>query len=448
MRREHFTFNASEAAASFETTWGQRSIHRVLQHLHHETWRWDAIADVEIEPLPLRTVARRLVQWIEINPVLRCRVSKESGLVQTVYGTGTVEALLAAKSEAEHILTPARFAERHGRRECPVTIGLVTDDHVVTRVIVSIEHQAVDRWGGRILVDQLRRLLHEGEPGLQIANGQTLSPIDLAMWEQSAEGQSLHRRSVARILEINGFNTDIPSGLPTSGSTISQTGFVYTLKSHALTVALHRLNRQRITPTSALLFAANLTLQRLFDGRVPVLWLVNSNRYDPRWLNYPGNVAQHSPIAGDRLPGDPDRAMRELAQRVISVCRFGRYDVQAFRAETAGDIFLNVMVEKLEAFAAVSAKASASAGVAESIIDWYESDQKFTEPWNTIDLTLSQEGAILLADVRRNLFDHHATCLLLKGIDYVLCQSAVARDESLVRNFDEWFVRASQYFDL
>ncbi|SEK31235.1 condensation domain-containing protein [Streptacidiphilus jiangxiensis] len=284
-------------------TWGQRAI-------------WDAVRKTvpddhyfnfgRVLPVPGRRTVAEVLEAVAgltaLHGALRTRLDLSGPEPrQRLEAAGTLP-VLVTEENPESVLERLNAERFDYESQWPVRVALVRSGDRVTHVVLGFCHLAADGLGSEIAVRDLRMLLLRGG---RLARPAPPRPLDLAAWQESAEGRRVARRA-AELWEA------VPHGVMFEravGAAEDPPIWRARLASPALDLASRALAAAHRTSTSTVLLAATAVLvARATDqDRCTVLPIVN-NRFRPDVSRLVSTLSQEGVFSLDGV----DRPLPQL----------------------------------------------------------------------------------------------------------------------------------------
>ncbi|MEZ0066057.1 hypothetical protein ABIA32_002066 [Streptacidiphilus sp. MAP12-20] len=300
----------AEAAVAFAApdhgsaalTWGQRAIWEAIRNTAPDDHYFNFGRVLKV---PGRRGTAEILAALAELPVLHGSLRTRLDLGgteprQRLEQHGTLPVLLT-EGDPDQVLA-ALTAERFDyEAEWPLRIALVRQGEQVTHVVLAFCHLAADGLGSEIAVRDLRMLILRGRPG----GAPAPRPLDLADWQESAEGRRVARRA-AELWEA------VPPGVMfdgEAGTPAEPPIWRAQLVSPALDLAARRIAAAHRTTTSTVLLAATAALVGRATGRerCTILPIVN-NRFRRDTARLVSTLSQEGAFSLDGV----DRPFGEL----------------------------------------------------------------------------------------------------------------------------------------
>jgi hypothetical protein len=350
-----FSYAGGAGDGTAPLTWAQRFMWDVFVAAGAEPGAWDFLVVRTLEaPISVETATGMLRRFLLRHPVLRAGVVRAPSEEprQVVRAADTVSARVVQSSNPASADLRSVIPGTTQTNLC--SAALVLDGDLVVVIGMRISHLATDRWGVRLLDQDLAALPVDEQPP---DGSSTLSPIDLARFENSPDGHAVERRSLAFAEAVYAV---CPPTMWRRGRAPEPTRFWYgELRSSDLRQAVNVLAHRSRLPRVGILAGALGAVAASWAGLdSALLFTISSNRFYRAWRAYPGQMSQeailHVPMR-DTLGETMHAAMVEA----MNSLRAARYGPAAMRAvcraaeaergcfdKLGSAIVLNLMVEE------------------------------------------------------------------------------------------------------
>ncbi|MFL6117291.1 MAG: condensation domain-containing protein [Catenulispora sp.] len=210
---------------------------------------------------------------------------------------------------------------RHGpidlRADWPVRMGVVRRGGELVRMVVFMNHLVLDGGGGEIMLRDVGARSTEPPSGLQ--------QLELARWQQSAEGQRQSERCLRHFAEI--LRTMPVPTFPPSDDPRGPRWWRAELVSPALRLALRTLSaRISADQTRAMLAVYAIALARVTGVTPVVLRTVVDNRFRRQLADVVCHAAQAGLFAVDVADATVEEVVRRAGQAALTAFKYAYYD--------------------------------------------------------------------------------------------------------------------------
>lgn len=285
-------FTAGGGDSEGALTWAQQFMREAVLAAGGPIANFDLLVVHDLgRPLSIPAAVEFIRRFVLRHPVLRTSISMTTP-VQQVRAAGTLSIPVV---RAEDSVTDLRGAVPGTTAESPFSPLLVVVDHAVVRIALRISHLNTDAGGARLLADDLAALADGRTSGETV----TASPLDLARFERSEEGQAVQRQSLEHAATV--YDVSPPTMFPRRRIPESPRFWYGQLRSANVLVAIDTLRREwGVTPVGALVGSLAAVVAAQAGSPSALLFLISSNRFDLDWAHYPGLLSQeailHLPI--------------------------------------------------------------------------------------------------------------------------------------------------------
>ncbi|OLE26156.1 MAG: hypothetical protein AUG49_08870 [Catenulispora sp. 13_1_20CM_3_70_7] len=203
------------------------------------------------------------------------------------------------------------------RIDWPVRMGVVRQGGAAVRMIVIMHHLALDGGGGEIMLRDVAVRSTKPPSGLQ--------QLELARWQQSAEGQRQSERCLRHFGDI--MRTMPTPTFPSSDDPRSPRWWRAELVSPALRLALRTLSvRTSGDQTRVMLAVYAIALARVTGVTPVVLRSVVDNRFRRQLADVVCHAAQGALLAVDVADTTVEEVVRRAGQAALTAFKYAYYD--------------------------------------------------------------------------------------------------------------------------
>jgi hypothetical protein len=335
-------------------SWAQQFMHEVIRATGAQVGAFDILVTHEVAGvLSIDAAVDSVRRLVVRHPVLRTSFSHDANGVPTqrVHDAGSLA--IAVYASETPVPGDLRHAVPATTFESTFSVLFVVQGDQVVLVAMRMSHLTVDAQGAQILLGAFADLAagkstaagapassaaaDEQEELVGVDEQESASPLDLAMFEASAEGQRAQRRSLehaAAVLEA------APATMwPHPRRAPEPVRFwMGDLRSADLLVALDRMREgHRVTRVGALIGALAAVTAVHAGTDAALLFLISSNRFDPHWTSYPGLLTQEAilrvPI--EQTVGETMRAATKLSMQALRHARYAPPEMVKVRQAAA-----------------------------------------------------------------------------------------------------------------
>lgn len=195
-------------------------------------------------------------------------------------------------------------------------------------LVITMNHIVADGWGFNVVAERLAAWPEAGGGPGEGGGGEEAAPRVLAAEQRSPAWAE--RRAAAR-----SYWTDLLRSAPRTPPAavnderrVSGTAPLGRASGAVTSVA----RRERVFPQAVVLALMAVTIARLTGSRRFLLWLMVSNRFEPRWRVIVTSMNQAIPIVVEVRPGEAfSELLARLQRSSVTAVRHGCYDVDDAR---------------------------------------------------------------------------------------------------------------------
>lgn len=293
------TYSDGPGAGTGSLTWAQQFMREVVLATGAAVGDFDFLIVHDLaEPLSIGMAQDLVRRFVLRHPLLRTSISEtaDGTPVQRISAAGILP--ISVHRTDDPFADELRDVVPGTTFETTFRALLVLQGDAVVRVAMRISHVVTDVDGTRLLSDAFAALAAE-ESATSINDFVAPSPLDLARFEESIEGQRIQRRAIDHASAV--YEVSPPTMLPRRRTPEGMRFWFGELRSADLLLSMPVLrNRLGVTRAGALAGSLAAVVASQAGTQSALLFLISSNRFDPAWTSYPGLLTQeailHLPI--------------------------------------------------------------------------------------------------------------------------------------------------------
>ncbi|WBQ05541.1 condensation domain-containing protein [Kribbella sp. CA-293567] len=216
--------------------------------------------------------------------------------------------------------------------ELPIRFYVAMHEGIPVLVTFGVSHLSADYLSADLLSTELAALLQaKADASAPPAARSGMQPVDLAMFENSPDGQLLNVEAIS--YQRQQYKKYQPGMLPLRAEPLTPRFRRGELESDAVPVAVRAAARRHRTSPSAMLLAITTALVRSIAGAdVYSIDIMQSNRLLPELVGAVTTLNQIVPTAIDLTADSFEEIVRQSTVAMDGARRHGRYDARAARA--------------------------------------------------------------------------------------------------------------------
>lgn len=194
-------------------------------------------------------------------------------------------------------------------------------------LVLTMNHIVADGWALNRLADELTAWCAAGGPP---AGDGGPEPAPRALAAEQRSDAWAERRAAAHAYWTDLLRSAPPPPPEPTGDGVPLSGSASLGRASGAVSAIAR--RERVFPQAVVLTLMAITIARATDSRRFLLWLMASNRFEPRWRTIVTTMNQGIPIIVDLRPDEPfAELLKRLQGSSLTAFRNGCYDADDVR---------------------------------------------------------------------------------------------------------------------